>query len=193
MNERVQLTHSNKPIKPKRTVVANRPSTEASKPWPRHTELPARDSRPLAGIGKEVEEGYVGLGEDRESRGVFVKEFVLVSTEKDEEVKEGEVGRDDVEMVYGGGVDDIPECGDDEMSQEHESEGGERDVVPDAQRSRVIGNPERPSLGKVKSDMANGVEVSCQTLRTQTTSKHSYLGHVYQDNMILGFHPRGLS
>jgi hypothetical protein len=104
----------------------------------------------LAGIGKEDEEGDVGLEDDRESRGVFVKEFVLVSSE---EVKEGEVERDEVGVVYGGGVDDIPGCGADEMSHEHESEGVERDVVPDAQRSRVIGNPERPSLGKAKSDM----------------------------------------
>jgi hypothetical protein len=147
MSERERLTHSNKPINPKRTIVANRPSTEASKPWPRQTVLPAIDSRPLAGvIGKE------GLEDDRESRGVFVKEFVLV---KDEEVTEGEVERDEVEVVYGGGVDDIPGCGDDEMSHEHESEGVERDGVPEAQRSRVIGNPERPSL---KSDIANGAQ-----------------------------------
>jgi hypothetical protein len=68
MNERMELTHS-KPVNLKRTMVANRPPTEASKPWPRHTVLPARDSRPLAeaGIGEEVEGGCVGLGDDRES------------------------------------------------------------------------------------------------------------------------------
>ena len=70
--------------------------------------LPARDSRPLAGIGEEVDEGYVGLGDDREFNVVVVTEFVLES-EKDEEVKEGEVERDDVEVVNETGVDDIPE------------------------------------------------------------------------------------
>ncbi len=90
-SERVQLqlTHSNKPVNPKRTIVANRPSTEASKPWPRHTVFPARDSRPLAGLGEEVERMGVGVEDDGESRGVVVKEFVLESGEKDEEVKEG--------------------------------------------------------------------------------------------------------
>jgi hypothetical protein len=94
--------------------------------------------------------------DDGESRGVFVKEFVDESREKDEEEKEGEVERDDVGMVYEGDVEDIPEEGDDEMSHEHESEGAERDVVPEAHRSRIIGarfNLERPSLGKAKSDM----------------------------------------
>ena len=156
--ERVRLTHSNKPVNPKRTIVANRPSTEASKPWPRQTVLPARDNRPLAGIGEEVEERCVGVEEDRESSGVFVKEFVVETREKDDEVKEGEVERDDVEMVYEADVEDIPEVGDDEMPQ-HESEGAERDGVPDAHRSRIIGarfNLERPSLGKAKSDMTDG-------------------------------------
>lgn len=78
-------------------------------------------------------------------------------------------------MVYGGYVDDIPEEeGDDEMSHEHESEGAERDVVPDAHRSRIIGarfNLERPWLGKAKSDMngwgyARLAGVSNQTLTT---------------------------
>src|SRR6266566_1393496 len=103
-SERVQLqlTHSNKPVNPKRTIVANRPSTEASKPWPRHTVFPARDSRPLAGLGEEVERMGVG-------------------------------------MVYGGYVEDIPEVSDEEMPHEHESEGAERDGVPDAHRSRIIG------------------------------------------------------
>lgn len=153
----MQLTHSNKPINPKRTIVAKRPSTEASKPWPRQTVFPARDNRPLAGIGEEVEERCVGVEDDGESRGVFVKEFVLERREKDEEVKEGEVERDDVGMVYGGYVEDIPEVSDDEMPHEHESEGAERDGVPDAHRSRIIGarfNLERPSLGKAKSDMS---------------------------------------
>jgi hypothetical protein len=153
----VQLTHSNKPINPKRTIVAKRPSTEESKPWPRHTVFPARDKRPLAGIGEEVEERCVGVEDDVESRGVFVKEFVLESREKDEEAKEGEVEREDVEMVYGGYVEDIPEESDDEMPHEHESEGAERDGVPDTHRSRIIGarfNLERPSLGKAKSDMS---------------------------------------
>jgi hypothetical protein len=65
----------------------------------------------VAGIGEEVEEGCVGLGDDRES-SVFVKEFVLVrsdGSENDEEVKEGEVERDEVEVVSETGVDDIPE------------------------------------------------------------------------------------
>ena len=132
--ERAQLTHRNKPVNPKRTIVANRPSTEASKPWPRHTVFPARDSRPLAGIGEEVEERWVGEEDDEESRGVFVTEFVDESREKDDEEKEGEVERDDVGVVYGGYVEDIPEEGDDEMSHEHESEGAERDVVPEAHR-----------------------------------------------------------
>jgi hypothetical protein len=158
-NERVQLTHSNKPVNPKRTIVANRPSTEASKPWPRHTVFPARDNRPLPGIGEEVEESCVGVEDDGESRGIFVKEFVVEIREKDEEEKEGEVEREDVGMVYGAEVDDIPEEGDDEMAHEHESEGAERDVVPDAHRSRIIGarfNLERPWLGKAKSDMTDG-------------------------------------
>ena len=101
------------------------------------------------------------MEEDCESRGVFVKEFVVESREKDGEEKEGEVERDEVGMVYGGEVFDIPEAGDDEMSHEHESEGAEREVVPDAHRSRIIGvsarfNLERPSLGKAKSDMTDG-------------------------------------
>lgn len=41
------------------------------------------------GIGEEVEERCVGVEEDRESRGEFVKEFVLDSRERDEEEKEG--------------------------------------------------------------------------------------------------------
>jgi hypothetical protein len=157
--ERVQLTHSIKPINPKRTIVANRPSTEASKPWPRHTVFPARDSRPLAGIGEEVEERCVGAEDDGESRGVSVKEFVAESREKDEEAKEGEVEREDVGLVYGADVFVIPEEGNDEMSHEHESEGAERESVPEAHRSRIIGarfNLERPSLGKVKSDITDG-------------------------------------
>ena len=88
-------------------MVAKRPSTEESKPWPRHTVLPARDSRPLAGIEEEVDDGYVGLGDDRESKVAVVKEFVLES-KVDEEVKEGEVERDDVEVVNETGVEDIP-------------------------------------------------------------------------------------
>jgi len=51
--------------------------------------FPARDSRPLAGLGEEVERMGVGVEDDGESRGVVVKEFVLESGEKDEEVKEG--------------------------------------------------------------------------------------------------------
>jgi hypothetical protein len=93
--------------------------------------------------------------DEGESRGDFVKEFVDESREKDDEEKEGEVERDDVGLVYGGYVD-IPEEGDDEMPHEHESEGAERDGVPDAHHSRIIGarfNLERPSLGKAKSDM----------------------------------------
>lgn len=90
----MQRTHSNKPANPKRTIVANRPSTEASKPCPRQTVFPARDNRPLAGIGEEVR--CVGVGDDWESRDVFVKEFVFESREKDEEVNEGEVERDEV-------------------------------------------------------------------------------------------------
>jgi hypothetical protein len=94
--------------------------------------------------------------DEGESRGDFVKEFVDESREKDDEEKEGEVERDDVGLVYGGYVEDIPEEGDDEMPHEHESEGAERDGVPDAHHSRIIGarfNLERPSLGKAKSDM----------------------------------------
>ena len=137
--------------------------------------FPARDDRPLAGIGEEVEDRCVGVGDNWESRDVFVKEFVFESREKDEEANEGEVERDEVGMVYGGYVDDIPEEeGDDEMSHEHESEGAERDVVPDAHRSRIIGarfNLERPWLGKAKSDMngwgyARLAGVSNQTLTT---------------------------
>ena len=167
----MELTHSNKPIKPKRTIVAKRPSTEESKPWPRHTVLPARDSRP-AGIGEEVEEGCCGLEDGLESRGVFVKEFVAVGSDGSEEEKEGEVEREDVGVVYGTGVDDIPESGDDEMSHEHESEGMERDAVPDAHTSRNVGaesNIGRLSLRKVKSDVTNGDRLSGQTLRTQTS------------------------
>jgi hypothetical protein len=136
--------------------------------------LPARDSRP-PGIGEEVEEGCGGLEDDPESRGVFVKEFVLVSSDGSEEVKEGEVEREDVGVVYETGVDDIPESGDVEMSHEHESEGVERDAVPDAHTSRKVGaesNRGRLSLRKVKSGMTNGDTVSSQALRTQTTSKH---------------------
>lgn len=124
--------------------------------------LPARDNRPLAGIGEEVEERWVGVEDDRESRGVFVKEFVLESREKDEEAKEGVVEKDDVGMVYGAGVDDIPEVGDEEMPHEHESEGAERDGVPEDHRSRIIGarfNLERPWPGKAKSDITDGVAV----------------------------------
>jgi hypothetical protein len=175
-SERAQLTHSNKPINPKRTIVANKPSTEASKPWPRHTVLPARDNRLLGGIGDEVEERCVGVEDERESRGVFVKEFVVESREKDDEVKDGEVERDEVGVVYGGDVEDIPEVGDEEMSHEHESEGAERDGVPEAHRSRIIGarfNQERPSLGKAKSDMTDGDTqlggVSNQGLKRPTT------------------------
>jgi hypothetical protein len=196
-NERAQLTHSNKPINPKITIVANRPSTEASKPCPRHTVLPARENRPLADIGEEVEEG---VEDEPESRGVFVKEFVVESREKDDEVKDGEVERDDVGMVYWGDVEDIPEAGDDEMSHEleHESEGAEREGVPDAHRSRIIGarfNLERPSPVKAKSDMAAGDTqlggVSNQTLKRQTTcetlssSEHSKGMASMQGNIIL--------
>ena len=152
--------------------------------------LPARDNRPLAGIGEEVEERCVGVEDDRESIGVFVKEFVVESREKDDEVKEGEVERDDVEMVYGADVEDIPEVSDDEMPQ-HESEGGERDDgVPDAQRSRIIGtrfNLERPSLGKAKSDMTDGDRrisgVSNQQMSRsrhgrQTQQRHGWQGYL---------------
>src|SRR6266446_3327221 len=169
MNERVQLTHSNKPNNPKRTIVTNRPSTEASKPWPRHTVLPARDIRPLAGIGEEVEERCVGVEEDRESRGEFVKEFVLDSREREEEEKEGEGEREDVEMVYGANVDDIPEVGDEEMPQEHVAEGAESDGVPDAQRLRIIGAESNLERRKAKSDITNGVVLvsgSNQTFET---------------------------
>jgi hypothetical protein len=174
MNERMELTHSNKPVNPKRTMVANRPSTEASKPWPRHTVLPARDSRPsaVAGIGEEVEEECVGVGDDRES-SVFVKEFVLVrsdGSENDEEVKEGEVEKDEVEVVSETGVEDIPDWSDDGMSQEHEEE--ERDAVPDAQRSRIFGaafNLERPSPRKAISDITVANFASVRLWATQTT------------------------
>lgn len=96
------------------------------------------------------------MEDDWESRGIFVKESVVESRERDEEVKEGEVERDEVGVVYGGDVEDIPEEGDDEMSHEHESEGAERDGVPEDHRSRIIGarfNLERSSLGKAKTDM----------------------------------------
>ena len=58
--------------------------------------FPARDNLPLAGIGEEVEDRCVGVGDDWESRDVFVKEFVFESREKDEEANEGEVERDEV-------------------------------------------------------------------------------------------------
>jgi len=74
-------------------------------------------------------------------------------------------------------VEDIPEVGDGEMSHEHESEGTEKVVVPDAHRSRIIGarfNIERPSLREAKSDMTDGdmwlSGVSNQTLKSQTTT-----------------------
>ncbi len=178
MNKRTQLTHSNKPVNPKRMTVASKPSTDASKPWPRHTVLPARDNRPLAGIGEEVEESCDRLEDDRESRGVFVKEFVLDRKENDEGVEEVKVERDDVGLVYEAGVDDIPEGGDEEMPQRHESEGAESDAVPDAHRSRVIGagiefNLERPSLRKAKSDMPNGV-VQVTGVSVSQTLKRRY-------------------
>lgn len=80
--------------------------------------------------------------------------------------------REDVGVVYGTDVDDIPEGGDDEMSHEHESEGVESDAVPDAHSSWNVGaefNLGRLSLRKVKSGMTNGERLSGQTLRTQTT------------------------
>ena len=131
-----------------------------------------RDTRPPAGIREEVEEGCGGLEDGRESRGVFVKEFVPVSGDGSDEEKEGEVEREDVGVVYGTDVDDIPEGGDDEMSHEHESEGVESDAVPDAHSSWNVGaefNLGRLSLRKVKSGMTNGERLSGQTLRTQTT------------------------
>ena len=62
----------------------------------------------MAGIEDEVDEGCVGLGDDRKSKVVVVTESVLES-ERDEKVKEGEVERNDVEVVNETGVDNIPE------------------------------------------------------------------------------------
>jgi hypothetical protein len=87
---------------------------------------------------EEEDEGVcVGSKDERESKGVGIKEFVVVGTDG---VKEGEVVRGDVvivERVNGPDVvvADVPACGDDDISQEHDSEGVLRDVVPDAQRS----------------------------------------------------------
>jgi hypothetical protein len=58
----VRRTQNNKPINPKRTIVVNKPSTEASKPFPIHTVLPARERRPLP--GEEFDD--VGVGFDDE-------------------------------------------------------------------------------------------------------------------------------
>jgi hypothetical protein len=109
--------------------------------------LPAReDSLPLPVAEDEDDDVCVGFGDDRESIGVVIKEFALVSGkefEKDEEIKEGEVVRGDVaivEVVNCPGIvvivmDDVPVCGDDSMSQEHDSEGVLGGAVPDTQRS----------------------------------------------------------
>ena len=109
--------------------------------------LPAReDSLPLPVVEDEDDDVCVGFRDDRESIGVVIKEFALVSSnefEKDDEIKEGEVVRGDVsivEVVNCPGIvvivmDDVPVCGDDSMSQEHDSEGVLGDAVPDAQRS----------------------------------------------------------
>lgn len=140
----MQRTHSNKPINPKRTIVANKPSTDASKPSPRQTVLPARDILPLTVVWEENGDVGVGLRDDRESKGV-IKESVLVSTEgcetdddgfNEAEVVGGDVAADEVESDPGIVVVGVPVCGDDDdMSQEHDSEGVLRDVVPDAQSS----------------------------------------------------------
>lgn len=116
----------------------------------------------------------VGFRDDRESKGV-VKEFVLVSTKgcetddgsNEEDVVGGDVAADEVESGPGIVVVSVPVCGDDDMSQEHDSEGVLRDVVPDTQSSWNGGsirgrrgrtdselNLERPS----KSNMPKRVE-----------------------------------
>jgi hypothetical protein len=130
---------------------------------------------------EEEDEGVcVGFRDERESKGVGIKEFVVVSTDG---VKEGEVLRGDVavvERVNGPGVvvADVPACGDDDISQEHDSEGVLRDVVPDAQRTWNGGlvcarrrrfdselNLKRPSPpGKANSNMTNRYPVTPLTL-----------------------------
>jgi hypothetical protein len=104
--------------------------------------FPARDILPTPAVEGEEDDVCVGLKEDRESKGVGIKEFVLDGTdrlEKDDGVKEGEVVGGDVstfETVYSPGivVGDVPACGDDDISQEHD-EGVLSDVVPGTQRS----------------------------------------------------------
>jgi len=150
--------------------------------------LPAReDSLPLPVVGDEDDDVCVGFREDRESIGVVIKELVPVSSngfEKDDEVKEGEVVRDVaiVEVVNCSGIvviamDDVPVCGDDSMSQEHDSEGVLGDAVPDAQRSwndgsrfKLIRDSCRRSdselnLERLKSNMTNSVGRVCSGIR----------------------------
>jgi hypothetical protein len=128
---------------------------------------------------EEEDDVCVGFKYERESKEVGIREFILVSgdgRETDEGVKEGEVVRGDVaivERVDGPDVvvDNVPAWGDDDNSQEHDSEGVVRDVVPDADaqsswngglfrdrrgRSDSELNLKRPSPpGKVKSNMTN--------------------------------------
>lgn len=76
----MQRTHRKKPNRPERAIVTNKPSTEESKPWPRHTVLPARESRPLLAVGKEVPKDVI-VAEFRDDGGykdVVMKVFVLV-------------------------------------------------------------------------------------------------------------------
>jgi hypothetical protein len=161
----MQRTHRNKPVRPDSTIVTNKPSTEASKPWPKHTVFPARSIRPLPAVGEEIP-GYVAVGfkDEGESSRVVIKVFVIVGSdawEKDGEVNEGEVVRGEieiVEIVNGPGVVavdvEISERDDDERSEEDDRtclssalSSWNKGLVPDRSlRTDSELNLKRPSL-----------------------------------------------